>query len=200
MGYPTVLSRTKNWGTEILTDTDLEGQLDLIISWLNAAVDKSSGHKHDGTTSEGPKITTLASACAVGATPTTDSGVANKGYVDDTATKTIVWIIQGGQAVDTELSGRPYIDVDGTITNARAYAKTAPTGAALLFDINMNGATIWSTQTNRLTIAAGANSGTTTTFNTTAITSGSYFTLDVDQVGSTVAGSDITIALTIQPK
>lgn len=58
MAYPTALARTKNWGTEILTDTDLEGQLDLIITFINAALNSSTGHKHDATTSEGPKILT----------------------------------------------------------------------------------------------------------------------------------------------
>ena len=106
MGYPTPAARTKNWGTELLTDTDLEGQLDLIIDWINDAQDKSSGHKHDGTTSEGPKIGTLAATVTSstifsgsntfsGATsftdapttttdaPTTDAELANKKYVDD---------------------------------------------------------------------------------------------------------------------
>lgn len=58
MAWPSSLARTKNWGTEILTDTDLEGQLDLIIDYINDMMNSSSGHKHDGTTAEGPKILT----------------------------------------------------------------------------------------------------------------------------------------------
>ena len=65
MAYPSTLARTKDWGTEILTDADLEGQLDLIITWVNDLANSTTGHKHDGTTSEGPKIlisnTTIAS-------------------------------------------------------------------------------------------------------------------------------------------
>ena len=68
MAYPTDLSRTKDWGTEVLTDADLEGQLDLIINWIDAFADETSGHKHDATTNEGPKILVsnlnLASAAA----------------------------------------------------------------------------------------------------------------------------------------
>lgn len=56
MSYPSDLVRTKNWGTETLTDTDLEGQLDLIIDWAMALVNETSGHKHDATENEGPKI------------------------------------------------------------------------------------------------------------------------------------------------
>lgn len=58
MAYPALSARSKNWGTEILTDTDLESELDLLHDYVNAALDSSSGHKHDGTTSEGPKILT----------------------------------------------------------------------------------------------------------------------------------------------
>lgn len=56
MAWPSTSARSKNWGTEILTDTDLENELDLLHTWLNDALNSSSGHKHDGTTSEGPKI------------------------------------------------------------------------------------------------------------------------------------------------
>lgn len=54
--WPTDSVRTKNWGTEILTDADLEAQLDLLHTWINDAFDESTGHKHDGTTNEGPLI------------------------------------------------------------------------------------------------------------------------------------------------
>lgn len=57
MAYPSDLVRTKDWGTEVLTDSDLEGQFDLIIAWVMAALNSSTGHKHDGTANEGPKLT-----------------------------------------------------------------------------------------------------------------------------------------------
>lgn len=56
MAYPSDLARTKDWGTEILTDTDLEGQLDLTIAWIMAAMDRTTGHTHDGTANEGGPI------------------------------------------------------------------------------------------------------------------------------------------------
>lgn len=58
MAWPSASARTKNWGTEILTDTDLESELDLLHSYINDMMNSSTGHKHDGTTSEGPKIAT----------------------------------------------------------------------------------------------------------------------------------------------
>ena len=50
------LARTKNWGNEILTDADLEGQLDLIIAWVMACMNSSTGHTHVATANKGPKI------------------------------------------------------------------------------------------------------------------------------------------------
>lgn len=56
MAWPSLIARTKNWGTETLTDADLEGQLDLIITYINDMMDSTNGHKHDGTTAEGPRL------------------------------------------------------------------------------------------------------------------------------------------------
>jgi len=58
MAWPSLHARTKDWGTETLTDADLEGQLDLLSTYINAMMDSATGHKHDGTTAEGPKILT----------------------------------------------------------------------------------------------------------------------------------------------
>ena len=55
--YPSDLTRTKNWGTETLTDADLEGQLDLIIAWVMASLNSSTGHTHDGS-NKGAQIPT----------------------------------------------------------------------------------------------------------------------------------------------
>ena len=56
MAYPSDLTRTKNWNSEVLTDADLEGQFDLIINWAMASLNATTGHTHDGTTNNGPKI------------------------------------------------------------------------------------------------------------------------------------------------
>lgn len=58
MAYSEDLARTKTWGNEILTAADLHAQLDLIIDWLMASVNATTGHKHDGTANESQKIDT----------------------------------------------------------------------------------------------------------------------------------------------
>jgi hypothetical protein len=57
--WPSDSARTKEWSaSEILTEPDLEGQFDVIHTWLNDAFDETNGHKHDATGNEGPKILT----------------------------------------------------------------------------------------------------------------------------------------------
>jgi hypothetical protein len=110
-------------------------------------------------------------------------------------TKTLLWYIKGDAAVLANTSARIDVNFAGTITKARAYSKTAPTGADLTFDINKNASTIWSNQADRLKVAASATTGSTTTFNTTTFVANDYFTIDIDVIGSSVAGADITVEL-----
>jgi hypothetical protein len=80
-----------------------------------------------------------------------------------------------------------------TIEKVYANVKTAPTGANLVIDINKNATTIWSTQANRLTILAAALSGTQDAFNVTSLVEGDILTIDLDTVGSTIAGESLTV-------
>lgn len=98
----------------------------------------------------------------------------------------------------TDKTGRIYVDFNGVIDQIDASVNTAPTGANLVMDINKNGNTIWSTQTNRVTILASANTGIQSTFNTTTFVSGDYFTIDIDTVGSTITGSKLTVRMKLK--
>jgi len=83
-----------------------------------------------------------------------------------------------------------------TLSSARASVGTAPTGAAIIVDINEAGTSIFST---RLTI--DATEKTSTTAETAAVISDSALaddaeiTVDIDQVGSTVAGKGLKVLL-----
>jgi hypothetical protein len=82
-----------------------------------------------------------------------------------------------------------------TITKVALGADVGPTGAAVIVDIHKNGTTIFTNQANRPQIAAGADSGNTTTIDVPAWGAGEYLTIDIDQVGSTVAGEDLIVHL-----
>lgn len=75
---------------------------------------------------------------------------------------------------------------------------TAPTGASIIVDVLINGTSIFNvTPANKPTIAAGAYTGVSGVPDTKSIASGSYFTVSVTQVGSTVAGSDLTVQIPV---
>ncbi len=103
-------------------------------------------------------------------------------------------------AIGTDKIGRIYVDFSGAIIEVQASVKTAPTGATLICDINKNGSTIWTTQGNRITIAASGYTATKKIFNTTKVSAGDYFTIDIDQVGSTIPGGKLVVRLKIEKK
>ena len=54
--FPSDSIRTKSWGTEVLTSADQHAQLDLLHAYFQAALNSSTGHTHDGTSNQGPKL------------------------------------------------------------------------------------------------------------------------------------------------
>jgi hypothetical protein len=85
-----------------------------------------------------------------------------------------------------------------TIESVRAAVNTAPTGASVIVDVNKNGTTIYGTQGNRPAIAAGAFSGLGGAASAGTFAVGDYLTVDVDQVGSGVAGADLTVTIRLR--
>lgn len=80
------------------------------------------------------------------------------------------------------------------ILGVSAAVSTAPTGASIIFDINRNGVSIFNPTANRPVIAAGAFATLTEIVpDTFTMFLGDYLTVDIDQVGSSVAGSDLTV-------
>lgn len=87
---------------------------------------------------------------------------------------------------------RIYANRNCSITHVRISAGTAPTGSSIKVDVNKNGTTIFTNQANRPEIPAGGNTDTSIP-DVTTLLDGDYITFDIDQVGSTVAGSDLVI-------
>lgn len=82
-----------------------------------------------------------------------------------------------------------------TINKVHIAVNTAPTGAAILVDVHENGVTIFTNQANRPTIAIAAFAGETTTIDAPSWDDDNYLQVDVDQIGSGVAGADLTITV-----
>lgn len=90
---------------------------------------------------------------------------------------------------------RLYVGRSLSIANVTVGVNTAPTGASIIVDVNKNGTTIFTTQGNRPTIAASGFSDVSSVPDVTSLASGDYITVDIDQVGSTVAGSNLVISI-----
>jgi hypothetical protein len=103
----------------------------------------------------------------------------------------------GGLAVYTG-DYRWYNDTGRTLTfgTIRASVGVAPTGASVIVDVLANGSTIFTTTGHRPTIAAGTNTAVNSAApDVTTLANGSYLTVSIVQVGSTVAGSDLTVSV-----
>jgi hypothetical protein len=83
-----------------------------------------------------------------------------------------------------------------TLTDVRASVTTAPTGSVLTVDINESGTSVLST---KLTIDAGEKTSTTAAtpavISDSALADDAEITIDIDGVGSTVAGAGLKVAL-----
>lgn len=110
----------------------------------------------------------------------------------------LAFSVAGALAVTTG-QHRIYNDVGQTLTiwAVRASVGTAPVGASVIVDVNIGPSptTIFTTQANRPTIAAGTNSNKSTSIDVMTISDGGFFTVDIDQVGSTTPGSDLTVQI-----
>lgn len=84
------------------------------------------------------------------------------------------------------------------IVSIAAMVSSAPTGAAVIVDINKNGTTIFGTQSNRPTIAISGTAATVGTWSVTSVTTGDYISIDVDQIGSGSAGSWLAVSIRLQ--
>ena len=84
----------------------------------------------------------------------------------------------------------------GTLTAVRATVNTAPTGSTLIVDINEAGSSVLST---KLSIDASETSSTTAAtpavISDSALADDAEISIDIDQIGSTVAGAGLKVAL-----
>lgn len=105
--------------------------------------------------------------------------------------------IQGTLATGSEVVPRIIFPHGGAIIRVDAVVTTAPTGAALRVDLEKNGANSIFGTNDYVEIAAAANSGNSTDMDAahSLLAAGDYLTVDIDQVGSTVAGVDLSVTI-----
>lgn len=105
----------------------------------------------------------------------------------------MVWFIGGTLAAGAGQGADVTMPFGMTVSSVSLRVKTAPTGQALIVDINENGSTLFSTRPQ--IDAASTTGGGSASFSDTTLAPGSVITVDIDQIGSGTAGADITIML-----
>ena len=113
-----------------------------------------------------------------------------------------------GGAISTSMNCEQFrgrIPVACQIQRIDATVTTAPAGSSIIIDVNecsspTSCTSIWaSSQSDRLDILAGATSGKRVSyFEDQSIALGNYVGFDIDAVGSTTAGSNLTVTLVCQ--
>jgi hypothetical protein len=81
-----------------------------------------------------------------------------------------------------------------TVVAVYAAVGTAPTGAAVICDVKKNGATMYPSAP-KPTIAISAFVSSNAIPDTTSLAAGDLLSVDVTQIGSTVAGSDLSVVV-----
>jgi len=95
-------------------------------------------------------------------------------------------------------TSRIYFDNDCEVVSFKGSVDTAPVGADIIFDMNKNATTIFTTQANRPKIVDGANKITWTPPDVVAFAAGDYLTIDVDQIGSGTKGKNFVGVLRVR--
>lgn len=104
---------------------------------------------------------------------------------------------QGTLTTGTGVQKLPFTQ-DAVINRVKLAVGTAPTGQAIIVDVNKNGTSIYPTSA-KPQIAASATVGANAVPDTKLMANGDYLTIDIDQIGSGTAGADLTVVVEWAP-
>jgi hypothetical protein len=137
-------------------------------------------------------------ATGVAAVAGTSAALAEPAEADSTGTLSVPFSRNGTLSATTGTV--PFVLVSArTITGLRMGCGTAPVGAAVIVDILQNGKTIYTTQSNRPAILAGAtDSGPVALPDVTSLAPGDHLTITIAQIGSSVPGADLGLTIEMQ--
>lgn len=101
---------------------------------------------------------------------------------------------------DDQLNLRFYNISGRTLTITRVFCGVdiAPTDASIIVDIHKDGTTIFTNQAHRPEITSGNYTGNTTSIDVSSFGDSSYLQMIVDQVGSSVSGSDLVVHVVME--
>lgn len=105
----------------------------------------------------------------------------------------MIWYIDGALTTGTNIGPTIVMPFAMTLSDVDLRVKDAPTGQAIIIDINENDTTVFSTRPQ--IVASATSEDDNQVFSDTELAAGSEVTIDIDQVGSTLSGTGLTIIL-----
>lgn len=131
----------------------------------------------------------------VNETDQTQVQIAVSGIMASPTAHLIAWNAPGALAVKTG-EGKFYFPVRATLVGVSAVLENGPTGDSFIIDLNKNGTSVWTDQSKRPEILEGSTvSGEVTDIDLPTIEVGDQLSVDIDQVGSTWPGDDLTVTV-----
>jgi len=146
-------------------------------------------------------IDAAAAGTTIGALALDSTAIAAGVVVNDAGTdtvdlhvETIAYALAGNLAVKTGALRLP-VTQPGILIDSRVMVDTAPTGASAIFDVLLNGTTVYGTATNPTIAIAANDSGFAPVDVGSVVAVGDYLTINIDQIGSTVPGADVVLLI-----
>ena len=109
------------------------------------------------------------------------------------APRTYIWFLPSTISTGTEQGATFRMKRDCTVEDVEIHLKVGPVGSPFIVDINEAGVSIFST--NPEVDDGQETEDDNHVISDTALSAGNELTMDVDQIGSAVGGTDLTVTL-----
>lgn len=175
-----------------------QAEADALYEALGAvATHAAAGDPHTGYRLESADHTHQSTGLQAGQL---DHGAALTGLADNDHpqydTACFIFSKSGELAVTTDTGAhRLYLPWNVTLLQIEASVGVAPTGASVIVDVHVSGTTVHTTQSNRATIAASGFVDQADSIEDADHDDGQYITVNIDQIGSTLPGENLTVVI-----
>lgn len=142
---------------------------------------------------------TMTGALTLSGAPTLGTHAATKTYVDSLSRPAPVRFAVAGSASVSNKVASALLDVSGNVSALRAWADTAPVGAALVATVVRKRAGS-ADDSRSISVTAGQNAASLPVSPVMAVAAGDRLQLDITGVGSTTpGGNDLLVTATVSP-